>query len=48
VLLGYLLEWANQQQRQAFDFMRGDEDYKYRFGATDRFVVRAQVRRSLE
>jgi CelD/BcsL family acetyltransferase involved in cellulose biosynthesis len=48
VLLGYLLEWANQQQRQAFDFMRGDEDYKYRFGATDRFVVRAQVRRPLE
>ncbi len=47
VLLGYLLEWANQQQRQAFDFMRGDEDYKYRFGATDRFVVRAQVRRKL-
>lgn len=48
VLLGYLLQWANEQERQAFDFMRGNEDYKYRFGANDRFVVRAQVRRSLK
>lgn len=45
VLLGYLLKWANDNQRQTFDFMRGDEDYKYRFGAVDRFVVRAAVRR---
>lgn len=45
VLLGYLLEWANIHKRQAFDFMRGDEEYKYRFGAVDRFVMRAQVRR---
>ncbi len=37
VLLGYLLKWANENQRRAFDFMRGDEDYKYRFGAVDRF-----------
>jgi len=35
VLLGYLLQWANEQQRAAFDFMRGDEEYKYRFGAID-------------
>lgn len=46
VLLGYLLQWANEQNREAFDFMRGDEDYKYRFGAIDRFVMRVQVRRS--
>ena len=45
VLLGYLLQWANEHKRQAFDFMRGDEDYKYRFGAVDRRVVRAVVRR---
>ncbi len=44
VLLGYLLQWANENGRQAFDFMRGDEDYKYRFGATDRFVLRATIR----
>jgi len=45
VLLGYLLQWANDNNRQAFDFMRGDEDYKYRFGGIDRFVVRAQLTR---
>jgi CelD/BcsL family acetyltransferase involved in cellulose biosynthesis len=43
VLLGELLKWANENQRSAFDFMRGDEDYKYRFGATDRFVMRAII-----
>lgn len=45
VLLGYLLKWANDNQRKSFDFMRGDEDYKYKFGAVNRYVVRAQVRR---
>ena len=45
VLLGYLLQWANEHKRQALDFMRGDEAYKYRFGGVDRFVLRAQVRR---
>ncbi len=45
VLLGYLLQWANENRRESFDFMRGDEDYKYRFGAVDRFIVRATVRR---
>ncbi len=38
VLLGYLLRWANENGRRSFDFMRGDEDYKYKFGAEDRFV----------
>ena len=45
VLLGYLLQWANDNKREAFDFMRGNEDYKYRFGGVDRFVVRARVKR---
>jgi CelD/BcsL family acetyltransferase involved in cellulose biosynthesis len=45
VLLGHLLKWANEQGRAAFDFMRGDESYKYRFGGVDRFVVRAWVTR---
>jgi CelD/BcsL family acetyltransferase involved in cellulose biosynthesis len=40
VLLAYLLKWANEQRRKSFDFMRGNEDYKYRFGATDRYVMR--------
>jgi len=45
VLLGYLLQWANEKKRSEFDFMRGDEDYKYRFGGVDRYVVRAKVSR---
>jgi len=45
VLLGYLLQWANEQKKLEFDFMRGNEDYKYRFGAVDRYVVRARVKR---
>lgn len=40
VLLGHLLKWANQIGIKEFDFMRGDEEYKYRFGAIDRFVIR--------
>jgi CelD/BcsL family acetyltransferase involved in cellulose biosynthesis len=38
VLLGYLLKWCNENGRREFDFMRGNEEYKYRFGAVDRFV----------
>jgi len=45
VLLGYLLRWANENQRKTFDFMRGDEDYKYRFGALNRSVMRVKVER---
>jgi CelD/BcsL family acetyltransferase involved in cellulose biosynthesis len=45
VLLGYLLRWANENGRTKFDFMRGDEDYKYRFGAKDRFVHRVTISR---
>ncbi|UCH58725.1 MAG: GNAT family N-acetyltransferase, partial [Anaerolineales bacterium] len=45
VLLGYLLQWANENKRVAFDFMRGDEDYKYRFGGVDRYVIRVRVKR---
>lgn len=46
VLLGHLLQWANDNKRLEFDFMRGDEDYKYRFGGVDGFVVRAKIVRS--
>jgi CelD/BcsL family acetyltransferase involved in cellulose biosynthesis len=45
VLLGYLLQWANENKRERFDFMRGNEDYKYRFGATDRYVVRLSLQK---
>ncbi|HVN53354.1 MAG TPA: GNAT family N-acetyltransferase [Anaerolineaceae bacterium] len=45
VLLGNLLQWATEQRREEFDFLRGNEEYKYRFGAVDRFVMRLTVRR---
>jgi CelD/BcsL family acetyltransferase involved in cellulose biosynthesis len=41
VLLGYQLKWCNETHHEAFDFMRGDEEYKYRFGAIDRYLERA-------
>jgi CelD/BcsL family acetyltransferase involved in cellulose biosynthesis len=43
VLLAYLIQQAIHLGRSAFDFMRGDEDYKYRFGAIDRQVVRVKI-----
>jgi CelD/BcsL family acetyltransferase involved in cellulose biosynthesis len=45
VLLGYQLQWANENKREAFDFMRGDEEYKYRFGAIDRHLERVTLTR---
>jgi CelD/BcsL family acetyltransferase involved in cellulose biosynthesis len=43
VLLAYVLEWAADNGRSEFDFMRGDEEYKYRFGAVKRHVLRVQA-----
>lgn len=43
VLLGNLLQWSNENKISEFDFMRGNEEYKYRFGAKDRFVVCAII-----
>ena len=45
VLLAHTLQWAIEHGRVEFDFMRGGEDYKYRFGARDRLVMRVVVRR---
>jgi CelD/BcsL family acetyltransferase involved in cellulose biosynthesis len=45
VLLGNLLRWANENHITEFDFMRGDEEYKYRFGAMDRLVICAIIDR---
>jgi CelD/BcsL family acetyltransferase involved in cellulose biosynthesis len=45
VLLAYILQWAADNGRSEFDFMRGGEEYKYRFGAVDRHVMRVQVAR---
>ena len=45
VLLGELLKWGNDNGRKVFDFMRGDEDYKARFGAKRREVLRVTLDR---
>ena len=45
VLLGHMIQWAISNGREALDFMRGDEEYKYRFGAVDRHVVKAALTR---
>lgn len=43
VLLAYMIKQANQKERRIFDFLRGNEEYKYRFGAIDRRVMRAML-----
>ncbi len=45
VLLSYILQWCCENNRAEFDFMRGDEEYKYRFGAVNQFVMRTKVSR---
>jgi CelD/BcsL family acetyltransferase involved in cellulose biosynthesis len=40
VLMGHLIQWAIDREMEAVDFMRGDEDYKYRLGGSDRFICR--------
>ncbi len=48
VLLGNLLRWATENKRAAFDFMRGGEDYKFRFGAVAEAIYRLQLSPTLE
>ena len=43
VLLAYIIQWCIENGREALDFMRGDEVYKYRFGGVDRYVLRVQI-----
>ncbi|MEN6523865.1 MAG: GNAT family N-acetyltransferase [Anaerolineaceae bacterium] len=45
VLLGNMIQWAIDNKREALDFMRGDEEYKYRFGAIDRYVNKITISR---
>jgi CelD/BcsL family acetyltransferase involved in cellulose biosynthesis len=45
VLLGHVIQWCCENGRSEFDFMRGDEEYKYRFGGVNRFVMRATTLR---
>ena len=43
VLLGHQIRWACGNGRSELDFMRGDEEYKYRFGAVNRHVIRVRL-----
>lgn len=45
VLLAHTIEWCCQNGREEFDFMRGDEEYKYRFGGINKYVMRARALR---
>ena len=43
VLLAHTIKWCCDNRRYEFDFMRGDEEYKYRFGGVNRYVMREKV-----
>ncbi|MBN8582183.1 MAG: lycopene beta-cyclase CrtY [Anaerolineae bacterium] len=45
VLMANTIQWCCENNRHEFDFMRGDEDYKYRLGGVNRFVMRARLTR---
>lgn len=45
VLLSYCIQEAIARGKERFDFMRGDEAYKYRFGAAEGAVYRLVVRK---
>ena len=45
VLLAHTIQWCCEHNRYEFDFMRGDEEYKYRFGGVNRFVMRVKINR---
>ncbi|MES0339134.1 MAG: GNAT family N-acetyltransferase [Anaerolineales bacterium] len=45
VLMADLIRWAIDHGRTEVDFLRGDEDYKYRLGGVDRHIVRLTIER---
>ena len=45
VLTAAAIESAIDRDRNTFDFLRGDETYKYRFGAEDTTVHRIEIKR---
>ncbi len=45
VLLAYVIQYAVAVGCKVFDFMQGDEEYKYRFGSHDYAVMRVIVTR---
>jgi CelD/BcsL family acetyltransferase involved in cellulose biosynthesis len=45
VLIGLLIQEAIEEGHKFFDFMRGDEEYKYQLGGVNRWVLRAVINR---
>lgn len=45
LIMGEMMRWSIEHGRKIFDFMRGGEEYKYRFGGTNRFVQRVTLSR---
>jgi len=45
VLMGLLIQEAIEEGYQVFDFMRGDEEYKYQLGGQDRWVLKVTLTR---
>jgi len=43
ILLAHTIQWCCENGRYEFDFMRGDEEYKYRFGGVNKYVMRTRV-----
>ena len=43
VLLAKLIQWAITEGLTELDMMRGDEDYKYKFGGMNRYVSRIEL-----
>ncbi len=45
VIMGQTFQWCCENGRTEFDFMRGDEEYKYRLGGVNKYVMRAKATR---
>lgn len=45
ILLAHTIQWCCENGRYEFDFMRGDEEYKYRFGGINQYVMRVRVKK---
>jgi CelD/BcsL family acetyltransferase involved in cellulose biosynthesis len=43
VHLAYLMQWSHENGVKELDFMRGNENYKYKFGGVDRHIYRVTL-----
>ncbi len=48
VLVAYIIQYAIEQKRRVFDFLRGNEVYKYRLGGKDTRVYRLNARKDTQ